>query len=389
VTYEVIRSGFDKLELSLNVVIPEDLCEHLAAAKEFAQELVKTTPHARSGAFINGVDMSVRPNGGAGGYAYSFETFGLEANWFMRTSTSGLGWNVRVAIRARPLVLNGIGWVKEELEKAARAFGLVIPENGVSIARIDYAVDCLAPGFVFDKDSFVVHSSCNTSRHLDVDEMDVSGKSWKDSSMRVGGITRKQIGIYDKLREVRQKRDCEMPLIWDAARETKGARPLIYEGKNADDIWRVELRAGKDYLKGKWDVTGWGGLFDQLDDIFKDMLTSMRYVAPTSDSNRSRWSNHPLWEIVSKEIAENAMQHVPTVTRERLKEASLRDKVEWLETNILGNIVSHAALSGVAPERFEAHLDELPLRLRHLNRIHGTQLNVRLRKAAQRYEGLL
>lgn len=388
-TYEVIRSGFDKLELSLNVVIPEDLCERLAAAKEFAQELANSDRHAKCGSSFNGMDLVVRSNGGAGGYAYSFETFGLEANWFMRTSTSRLGWNVRVAIRARPLVLNGIGWVKDKLEETARAFGLVIPENGVSIARIDYAVDCLAPGFEFDAENFVVHSSCNTIRHLEESEMGVSGKSWKASSMRVGGITRKQIGIYDKLREVRQKRDRRMPLIWDAAREAAHARPLVYRGKEADDIWRVELRAGKEYLKGKWDVTGWGSLFDQLDAIFEDMLKSMRYAAPTSDTNRSRWPNHPLWEIVSKEIAENAMQDVPTVTCEQLKEATLRDKLEWFETNLLGNMVSHAVLSDIAPERFEAHMDELIPKLRHLNRIHRVPIDVRLGEAKQRYAELL
>lgn len=387
--FEVIRSGFDKLELSLNVAVPEELCAHLASAKAEAEEMAKQDQSARCGTLYNGEDLIVRPNGAAGGYAYSVETFNLEANWFLRKSTSASGWGVRVAVRAMPLVLNGIAWVKDELERTANAFGLNIPPNGVSISRIDYAVDCLAPGFSFDPNQFVVHSASNTTRHMPPDEMDVSGKCWKASSMRVGGITNKQIGIYDKLREVKQTRNFGMFEIWDAVRHAQGARPLIYRGEDADEIWRVELRAGKDYLKGRWDVTGWGSLFDQITDIFKDMLLSMRYTEPSQDINRSRWPKHALWEMVYDEVAENAMRHVPSVSRERLVEASLADKLQWFENNMLGNAISHAALSGKHGDQVERHLEELAQKLKQQNRNHRVPADVRMAAVRRRYPGLV
>ncbi|WP_306046262.1 hypothetical protein [Nioella sp. MMSF_3534] len=386
---EVIRSGFDKLELSLNVVVPEELCEHLASAKAEAEELAKRNQKAKCGTLYNGEDLIVRPNGAAGGYAYSVETSNLEANWFLRKSTSASGWGVRVAVRAMPLVLNGIAWVKDELEKTADAFGLSIPPNGVSISRIDYAVDCLAPGFSFNPNQFVVHSASNTTRHMQPEEMDVSGKCWKASSMRVGGITNKQIGIYDKLQEVKQKRKFDMFEIWDAARHAQGARPLVYRGEATDEIWRVELRAGKDYLKGRWDVTGWGSLFDQITDILGGILKTMRYTVPVRDTNRSRWDNHPLWNMVAEEVEQNALRHVPSVSRERLVEVRLADKLQWFETNMLGNAISHAALSGKHGDQVECHLEELAQKLKQQNRDHRVPADVRMEAVRRRYPGLV
>jgi hypothetical protein len=386
---EVIRSGFDKLELALNVVVPAELCEHLASAKEYAMDLARKNRFAQSGTQFNGLDLIMRPTGSGGGYAYSFETVQPEANWFLKESSVRCGWGARVAVRALPLVLYGFGWVKAELEKTINALGLKVPPNGVSISRVDYAVDCLAPGFEINTENFVVHSSTNVNKHLEAEDMSVAGKSWRESSVRLGGVTRKQIAVYDKLREVRQKQKSEMYEIWDAARASQGLRPLVYSGVEADAIWRVELRAGKEYLKDRWGVTGWGGLIEHLPALLAEIMRTIRYAEPTSDSNRARWPNHPLWDLVSEEVAQNVMRHVPSIGRDRVVEVALRDKIEWFETNLLGNAISHAALLEVSVEDLPDHLVGLGKKLSQLNDEHTVPAENRLSEARRRYERFL
>jgi hypothetical protein len=382
---EVIRSGFDKLELSLNVVASPELCEVLTAAREYA----RSKPNAIVGAYFNGLDLIVRSHGAPGGYAYVFETDALPANWFLKDSAASSGWGARVAVRALPLVLYGLNWVKAELDKTIELLGLKVPPNGFSISRVDYAVDCLLPDFELKPENFVIHSSTNLHRYYEPDEMLVAGKSWRPTSVRIGGITRKQIGVYDKLRQVRQLGKPEMYEIWDAIREDQGERPLVYSGEGADSIWRVELRAGKEYLKERWQVTGWGSLVEHLPEFLAEIMKTMRYAEPTSDNNRSRWPNHPLWDLVAVEIAQNAMRHLPSVDLERVLYTSKAAKIEWFEANMLGNAISHAALTGVTSDGMADHLVWLSDRLRQLNEDHRVSCDLRLEQARDRYRGLL
>lgn len=381
---EIIRSGFDKLELALNAYTPRDLEKVLEPAKEVAKRKNQLVP-----ILFNGVQLLVRGHGTGGGYTYSCDGGKMGANWFFKTHTAGGGWGVRIAVRALPLVLNGMAATKADLEDKLDRLGIKVLANGVAISRVDYAVDCLLPGFRMVPENFVVHSNMAKSRYLEAEEMESNSTSWHENSVRVGGINRKQIGFYNKRKEVTKKLDRTLPTIWDNIRAQQGKRPLVYFGPEADEIWRVEPRAGKEYLKGRWRVTGWGSLFDALPNILQEIMSTMRYSEPTSDSNRSRWPNHPLWDMAVQEIDENLMSHVPSVPPERIIEGTRSAKIELLEIQRLGLSVALAVLNRVPAARFEDFLREHSNRDVQLNATHGRDLSVRIADAERRYADLL
>lgn len=381
---EIIRSGFDKLELALNAYTPRDLEKVLEPARETAKRTNRPTP-----ILFNGVKLLVRGNGANGGYAYSCDGGKMGANWFFKSHTTGGGWGIRIAVRALPLVVNGMAATKADLEDKLDRLGIKVLTNGVAISRVDYAVDCLVPGFRMVPENFVVHSNMGKSRYLEPEEMEANSTSWHENSVRIGGINRKQIGFYNKRKEVTKKRDNTLPMIWDGIRAQQGQRPLNYFGPDADEIWRIEPRAGKEHLKGRWRVTGWGSLFGALPNILQEILTTMRYAEPSSDSNRSRWPNHPIWNMAAQEIDQNLMRHVPSIAPERVIEGTRAAKIELLEIQRLGLSVALAALNRVPAAKFEDFLREHSNRDIQLNTTHGKDLSERIAEAERRYGDLL
>jgi hypothetical protein len=63
----------------------------------------------------------------------------------------------------------------------------------------------------------------------------------------------------------------------------KGAECVDIDATQPDisRIWRVEFRAGKDYLKDTWGSRTWGQLFDLFGDLVRHTGETVCYTAPT------------------------------------------------------------------------------------------------------------
>src|SRR5206468_1118150 len=129
-----------------------------------------------------------------------------------------------------------------------------------------------------------------------------NGRSGSVSSVTVGKMPGQQVIVYDKRSEVIAKRKVGWWEIWNATRIRSGAEGLQPDDPAVSRVWRVELRAGKSHLKDRWNIRTWADLDARLGDMVACILNAVRYTRPTpQDSNRSRWLDHDLWQLVRRE----------------------------------------------------------------------------------------
>ena len=196
----VLHAGFDGLDIALKARPGPELVEFLEEAKAFAEEFRQDVATA-----FNGLRLSVGATGARGGYAYRFDTGPMGATWFAKKPKEGDPWGIRLSVKSRPLALLGLDRVREEIDATCATLGLRYPADGVSIGRVDFAVDILAPDFALDPTGFVIHARTNRKAHTDLAEMESNGPSGRYTSVTLGKMPGRQVILYDKREEVRKK----------------------------------------------------------------------------------------------------------------------------------------------------------------------------------------
>ena len=340
---EVIYRGFDGLDVSFSSQVPCEFCEELEAAKKHAQESRQPTPLC-----WNGVKMLVEESGARGGYTFRISTGKFGATWFFKKPAARDPWGVRVSCSSFGLALNGLGGTRSELYRTMGLLGIVVAPGSESIGRIDYAIDFLAPEFVLIPENFVMHSSSIRTEHYEPPEVQCSGRSGRVTSVTVGKMPRRQLIVYDKRSEVITHRKDGWWEIWNGVRAELG-RPLLNPAVAAESqVWRVELRAGKEHLKERWSIVKWADLDDRLGDLISATLDVVRYAQPTTDSNRSRWPESQLWQQVRSETEADLFEMTARTDPDLVKRVQKEAHERLLATQMLGLLTTRAALSGVA-----------------------------------------
>jgi hypothetical protein len=102
-------------------------------------------------------------------------------------------------------------------------------------------------------------------------------------------------------------------------------------------VWRVEVRAGKDELKNRWNLRTFADIRAAVGDVVSQAIQDVRYLDDAqTDSNVSRQVLHPLWIVATEaftgKLADNRVGLAPG----RLK-AILRDEhAAMLRRQIVG-----------------------------------------------------
>ena len=339
---ELLYQGFDGLDVSFKAQISKALCAILEAAKEEAQRT-----HQPAVVITNGVAMLVSENGAKGGYAFTASTGIYGATWFFKKPNPHDPWGIRVSCNSFNLAINGLAGARAELHRIMDLLGITVAPAGVSLSRVDYAMDFLAPSFILNPDLFVMHSNANRADHFEPTAVSINGRSGRVTSVTVGKMPGRQVIVYDKRAEVIAKHKVGWWEIWNAARERAGSQPLDRCNPAESRIWRVELRAGKHHLKDDWDIRKWDDLDNRLGDLFADMLTAIRYAQPTDDTNRSRWPNSPLWDQVWQVANGDLFEMRSYADPERVKLVKRDEHDQLLAGQMLGLLISRAALNGL------------------------------------------
>jgi hypothetical protein len=337
---EPVYRGFDGLDVTFQGRIPEALCAELEASKAMAAECRRPILCE-----WRGQSFHVAETGAAGGYAFRCDTGPEGAVWFFSKNQKADGWNIRVSCRSAWLATKGFGRVRAEIYTFLEAIGADV--MGESIARVDYAVDIAGrdlPGFVLEPNNFVMHSK--TGREDHAEDIGMHGVSGRYTSVTIGGMPRRQVIIYDKTKEVAARQKLEWPVIWNDGLIKQGRAPLA----DGERVFRVELRAGKDFLKDRWGITTWAQLDEKLGDLFAAAMADIRYCEPNGDTNRARWPLHPIWKAVTEAVAGDLFEMTSGAMPGVVKEVRRSQLAQTMSAMILGLLATWSLATATKAE---------------------------------------
>lgn len=292
-----------------------------------------------------------------------------------------------MSFNAMGLACNGLGAARSQLYSVLERLEIRTSALGVSIGRVDYAVDFYAPDFELIPDNFVMHSNAVRSDHYDALTLQSEGTSRRVTTVRVGKMPGRQVTIYDKRAEVIVKRKPGWWKIWNSNLAKLGLPPLDPSGDPASNrVWRVELRAGKKHLKNRWGITTWADLDDKLGDVYNKMLDNIRYCEPTYlDKNRSRWPPAPIWERVKTEIQNDLCEMVSGVEPSNIRAVHKNAHRQMLVAQTSGLITSIAALDGTNFIGYPNTVDQVSRLIIASAKGNQTRIENGIEKAKNRY----
>ena len=335
------------------------------------------------------LDFKIGQTGKRGGYAFTFRVDGFDAVWFAKKPKANDPWGLFVSIGSRQLALHGLSKSREQFGTLCDTLGFRIPPNGISINRIDFAVDMLAPGFVLDPNSFVFHSRANRKAISDVEMVEMNGRSGRTTSVTIGKMPCRQVIVYDKREEVLKKRKHEWPLIWNANLEAAGLPCLDLADREASQVWRVELRLGKDALRKRHDIRGWGSLHEHLQAEMDQLVEDVSLRVPCGDNNRSRWPVHTHWRVAQKAVKTRLFEHEARVPPEAVREVDLAEKKREILNLIASMCITLAFLEGRTPKTFSNFLSGLQVKIMRFLREHPRRVEARFTEAEKKYRSYM
>ena len=339
---EILYKGFDGLDVAFRALTPLHLADVLEDAKNEAA--AQNSPVMVE---YEGVQMHVSAGGGPGGYAYRCDTGPFGLTWFFKKPHRRDPWGIRASSKSLPLAMFGLGGVRAQMISFLDALDIRVPDGGESIGRVDYAIDLLMPGFKIEPDNFVMHSHTNRSDHKEILTQRTNGVSGRITSVTVGKMPQRQVIIYDKRLEVIRKQKVHWWDIWNAGRLAQGKPELDPKDREASRIIRVEVRAGKADLKRRWNLAMWSELDDLVGDVFLATMQSIRYTVPAPDTNRSRWPDHPLWEVVRTELSGDLFEMISGVEPELIRTVLREQLRATLRAQMIGLAATYGVVCGV------------------------------------------
>ncbi|MBU3033482.1 hypothetical protein [Tritonibacter mobilis] len=376
---DILHSGFDGLKFTVETDIPPDLRTALAEAKAQA---IQT--NAETILEFGSVALSVRRTGGS---AFSAHTGEYGAEWYFLDPENRAANNpgITVDFRAFLLATGGLAAAEKHFRTCMEALGIRYADHLLRVARVDYAIDFLAPWFEPDREALVVPPGTRIQEHTGIDETETHTTGARVTGLRAGAVANRQLVIYDKRQEVLQKGKLGWLTIWNDARAQLNRPPLDLSDRLASQVWRFELRMGSKQLRNRWEMRSWQDLRDMVGDAYTEFCDKIRYTCPTSDRNRARWPTHDLWREVASVIANDLYENCSGALPSEVIETNRAEHMRMLDRQILGLMVSRAAASEVQPHEFAEFLDGHIESIRRMCEEHPVPLAERIGKAAGRY----
>ncbi len=332
----ILHSGFDGLDISYQTHAPRTFLDVLGPAKAVAAATRQMTPITYAGH-----PMLVAESGSRGGYAYTIDTGALGATWFFKENKSSADtWGVRVSSKSLPLALNGAERVKTALDAFLTSLSCEWSQAGCRVSRIDYAIDLLLPEFELEPGLFICHSRKTKTWN----EREIYSNSSKITGIRIGKMPGAQVAVYDKKKDVLDKKKKEWWEIW----ENNSGIKL----NKQSPIWRFEFRLGKNAISKHSPLRLWQDAPQWVRAGLLKTANDCRLVQPGTDTNRSRWPSSLLWQICQAELAKLVFEKTqePELT-DRIMELLKSERMEGLERQGLGLLLTSAAGNGVGFEQ--------------------------------------
>ncbi len=331
-TIKQLYAGFDTLEVAFLGALPIEALEVFReakqdAAKEQERQLVTIGPGNVAGHLAS--------HGLTGGYAFLFDTGPTGELWSIKDSADPSKWNIAVKPHASALACHSYQETKERILGTLKAMGCRFGTE--SIRRVDFAMDFLMPEtFELNHMQFVTHHRSKVSPYFEKKkEPDPNTPSLIFQGRRVGSVTvgkmpGRQVIVYNKRKAAIELRTYYWFRVW-------GIDPK----DTTQNIWRLELRAGKKELKDKWNIRTFTDLENSIGDVFNDAIEKIRYLDDfQTDGNVTRQRIHPLWiaanECLSNKLTEYRSGLVPGQIREVFREQQIETYIQQISGNAAG-----------------------------------------------------
>lgn len=280
---KLVAHGWDTFTETYNCVIPAAKQEWLAKLRDQAEK-----GEGVVAVELGGETLQMLPHGGKGGVRWILQG----DDFTLSIRSPSLPWPLTVRYSAAGLWEHGVNALRERVYHALRAHFHPGDDDGVRVGACHYAFDFHAPAFTGEMraaiaEHVVCHSSAKNQLTVAV-PVDVIGTSARAQTLTIGGKAGLQVQVYDKTTEITEASGKTWMIdLWLA----NGAD--FPDGEIAN-VWRLEVRFSGEFLRER------GILYPREIERFRpeligEALVSRRLTVPSADSNRRRWSVHPLW----------------------------------------------------------------------------------------------
>ena len=163
----------------------------------------------------------------------------------------------------------------------------------------------------------------------------------------------RQIIVYDKRREAIAKRKLFWFKVWNIERDDP-----------AQEVCRIEVRAGKKELKDRWGMRTFDDVDQSIGDVIRHALDEVRYLAPfQSDSNVTRQQNDPLWQVMIDHVEQGLFDFRSGLLPSLVKEVEREQAIATYAGLLVGMAAPLAAALGLLDDQVETRLPPRVLKL--------------------------
>lgn len=332
----LIAAGYDTLVESFNLTPDHAFWDMLGEYKKLAQE-----GDIRGGDVRHvglGVEkMEIQSYGGRKGTPYILKNPDFDID--LRSPKTE--WNVTVRYSSVGLWQYGADVLRDRVRKAL----LTVfkerkdkSERWSQVSSVHFAFDFYSPKFtqemnpeIFSK--FICHSS--SKKHVNFklkNFVSAWGRAGYFETVTLGNKKNLEVQVYDKGKEIKEASGKEwMIKLW----EREGYCPP--KEKKLKDVWRLELRFGKEYLNNR-NLKDFEDFDRQLEKICIEAIYTKRLTQDNGDSRIRRRPLHPLWRMAALAIGAPekmlALGKVDTMAKKE-KIAMLKKQSAGLDRNIM------------------------------------------------------
>lgn len=346
---KIVHFGFDTISFAVKGALGPAMLEKLEREKakaikfQTAQTFSFSEPNKKA---------QIKPIGQSGGYAFVIDCGPTEHIISLKKNVIRTEWNGFVKIRAMALVTKGWELCIEQALASLIQLDFHIVE--LSLNRVDYCIDFLVDNFRIEPSNFVAHSRVKRKIHYEAEVLKehtpklATAQSDHIQTITLGKMPRRQVTIYDKRTEVISKRNLFWFKFWGVSKNDPNA-----------EIYRVELRAGKEELK-KYGISGFEAFKTRIGDALIEASKAVRYIVPSpSDTNITRAPLHPLWSRVQSHLETALFDFTSNVSHNEVLLTIREQKILEYRQQIIGNCAGLAVCEGLSPDKAIVQLPEL------------------------------
>lgn len=330
-TFRHLLSGIDTLEVCFYLSPSNDCAldfEALLARREAMRSSRKREPEAVR---IGSEEFLLQAYGSSSGYPLM-----LSNSWAVVAYGAKNSPPFYLKFLSQALWRYGWRQTVEKFREWARGAGFV-EYAGEKVARVDFCFDYFLPELDFTQNHFVTLSA--------KDNLHREHRLAQTFDFGRGDV---KLRAYDKVTEIEQESGKVFFFdLWGVS----------------ENVWRFEWQIRKELLK-RFGTRSLSGLQDQAGDLLHYLSTVHDTLRlPSSDSNRSRWPLHPLWQDLQEKAVAFGRQGV---LAEIEPGASIEERLQRCAVSLYGYTKAIAAMEAVKGGKDSLPFEDALDKMRHL-----------------------